>query len=167
MKVELLQGDISEVKADAIVNAASTELKMGGGVAASLKARGGKEIEEEALKSAPIGLGQALVTGAGKLNARYVIHAAAMSWEPFRVSEESIAMSVRNSLKKADELECKTIALPAVGCGIAMFSLERGAKTILKEVMRFKPISLEKALIVLFSSKEFEAFKKTLNRLRG
>jgi len=151
MKFEIIQGDITRLEADAIVNAADTSLGMGGGVAGAIKRAGGIEIENEAVAKGPIKVGEAVATTAGKLNARYVIHAAAMSWEGHRMAtEDSIRNSLRNSLRIADELECKTIAIPAVGCGIAGFPLDEGKEIILDELKKFTPKNLEKAVLVLY-----------------
>jgi len=151
MDTEILHGDITKLKADAIVNAADTSLRMGGGVAGAIKRAGGREIEGEAVAKSPIEVGQAVATTAGNLNAKYVIHAAAMDWKTHRkATEESIRNSLRNSLAVADELECKTIAIPAIGCGIAGFSLEEGKSIILDEIKKFTPKNLEKAFLVLY-----------------
>ncbi len=161
MYFKLLKGDIADAIADAIVNAAGTSLRMGGGVAGAIKRKGGSSIEEEALKKAPLGLGKAIETAAGQLNARYVIHAAAMPHEGNgRATAESISQATRNALLLADSLECSSIAFPALGCGIAGFSLEQGARIILREISRFKPKQLQKCLIVLFSDAEYKVFER-------
>lgn len=77
-EIKVVKGDITQVKADAIVNAANNKLVMGGGVAGAIKRKGGKIIEDEAVKKGPIKVGEAVVTGAGDLPAEYVIHAATM-----------------------------------------------------------------------------------------
>jgi len=151
MEAKILHGDITKLRADAIVNAADTSLRMGGGVAGALKRAGGQEIEDEAVAKGPIDVGEAVATTAGKLKAKYVIHAAAMDWKTHRkATEESIRKSLGNSLALADGLECKTIALPAVGCGIAGFPLEEGKEIILDEIKKFKPKNLQKAILVLY-----------------
>jgi O-acetyl-ADP-ribose deacetylase (regulator of RNase III) len=161
MEFKLLKGDIADAVADAIVNAASTTPRMGGGVAGALKRKGGQVIEDEALKKSPIGLGKAIATSAGQLNARHVIHAAAMpDYSNGRATSSSIAQATRNALALADSLECRSIALPALGCGIAGFPLEQGARIILREVSRFHPRHLQKCLVVLFSDAEFKAFER-------
>ncbi|MAG22265.1 MAG: Appr-1-p processing protein [Candidatus Diapherotrites archaeon] len=166
MRFKLLKGDIADAVVDAIVNAAGTSLHMGGGVAGALKRKGGQEIEDEALKKAPIGLGKAVETNAGKLSAKYVIHAAAMPHSgDERATSDSISQSTRHALKLADELECQTIAIPAVGCGIAGFPLNQGAKIILREIFRFHGKNLEKCIVVLFSDAEYKAFDQASRRV--
>lgn len=161
MRIELIQGDIAEQKADAIVNAAGTSLLMGGGVAGALKKAGGKEIEKEALKFAPAKLSEVVVTRAGKLKAKYVFHAAAQPhYGDFKATEQSVRDAVKNVLKKAEELKCKSIALPAIGCGIADLEIEKGAKAILRELKKFKGKNVESVKVVLFSEDEFKIFEK-------
>lgn len=151
MEAKILHGDITKLAADAIVNAADTSLRMGGGVAGAIKRAGGQEIEDEAVAKGPVKVGAAVATTAGKLKAKYVIHAAAMDWETHRTAtEESIRNSLRNSLAIADELECKSIALPAIGCGIAGFPLEEGKEIIIDEIKKFTSKNLEHAILVLY-----------------
>lgn len=151
MEAKILHGDITKLQADAIVNAADTSLRMGGGVAGAIKRAGGWEIEDEAVAKGPVKVGAAVATTAGKLKAKYVIHAAAMDWETHRkATEESIRNSLGNSLAIADELECKSIALPAIGCGIAGFPLEEGKEIIIDEIKKFTPKNLEHAFLVLY-----------------
>ena len=161
MYFKLVKGDIADAIADAIVNSAGTSLHMGGGVAGALKRKGGDSIEEEALKKAPIGLGKAIATNAGNLNAKYVVHAAAMPNQgDERATSDSISQATRNALRLAEELECNSIAIPAIGCGIAGFPLEQGPRIILREVSRFNGRHLQKCLVVLFSEPEFKAFER-------
>lgn len=151
MDTEILHGDITKLQADAIVNAADTSLRMGGGVAGAIKRAGGQEIEDEAVSKGPVKVGAAVATTAGKLKAKYVIHAAAMDWETHRkATEESIRNSLGNSLAIADELGCKTIGIPAIGCGIAGFPLEEGKEIIIDEIKKFNPKNLQKAILVLY-----------------
>ena len=89
IKIEILKGDITKLEVDAIVNAANNRMLMGGGVAGAIKRAGGKVIEDEAVKKGPIPIGEALVTKAGNLNAKYVIHAAVMGMD-FRTDAEKI-----------------------------------------------------------------------------
>ena len=160
MEIKILKGDITKIRADAIVNAAGTSLVMGGGVAGAIRRAGGQEIQEEALKKAPIKIGEAIETNAGKLNAKYVIHAAAMPhYGTGKASAESIKEATLNSLKLADRLNCETIAIPAIGCGIAGFPIKEGAKVILKEIKGYKSKNLRLAYIVLYSYYDYEIFK--------
>jgi len=151
MDTEIQHGDITKLEPDAKVNAADTSLRMGGGVAGALKRAGGQEIEDEAVAKGPIEVGEAVATTAGKLKAKHVIHAAVMDWKTHRkATEDSIRDSLRNSLIIADDLKCKTIGIPAVGCGIAGFPLEEGKDIILDELKKFNPKDLQKAILVLY-----------------
>lgn len=163
LQIELRKGDITKLEVDAIVNAANTQLVMGGGVAGAIKRAGGEEINEEAVKKGPVPLGEAAVTNAGRLKAKYVIHAASMHLGGVATGE-SIANSVRNSLLRAEELELRTIAFPAVGCGIAGFPIEEGAVIILQTIQQFEATSLERVFVVLFSKTDYELFEAALNR---
>lgn len=122
MIVTIRQGDITEDDSDAVVNAADTSLRMGGGVAGALKRVGGDRIEEEALRQAPVELGSAVLTGAHRLKAKYVIHAAAMPHYGNRMAtEDSIRCAIKSSLLRAEEVKAKSIAFPALGCEVAGF----------------------------------------------
>jgi len=96
-RITLRQGDITPEETEAIVNAANSSLWMGGGVAGAIKRVGGREIEEEAVKKGPIPVGEAVVTGAGKLSCKYVIHAAVMGPD-LVTDEEKIGAATKNSL---------------------------------------------------------------------
>ena len=98
VKIKLVQGDITDQEVDAIVNAANNHLWMGAGVAGAIKRKGGKEIEDEAMNKGPIPIGEAVVTCAGKLKAKYVIHAAVMG-QDLITNEEYIKNATLNSLK--------------------------------------------------------------------
>ena len=157
MELDIIRGDISEVPADAIVNAAGTSLIMGSGVAGALRRKGGEEVNQEAVNLGPVPLGGVAVTGAYRLPARYVIHAAAMPhYGAGMATANSIRSATRNSLHKADKLQCETIAIPALGCGVAGFPLQKGAKIILKEITTFKPRHLKKVIFVLYLEDELQ-----------
>ncbi|MGI6038490.1 MAG: macro domain-containing protein [Limnochordia bacterium] len=153
MKLEIVQGDISQCKADAIVNAAGTSLAMGSGVAGALRRRGGEELHRAAVAQGPIGLGQVAVTPAFGLDAQYVIHAAAMPhYGDGRATTDSIREATRQSLFKAEELGCTSIVFPALGCGIAGFPLAEGLRIMLQVIMGFSPKNLQICRLVLYTS---------------
>ena len=133
--IKIIQGDITELKVDAIVNAANNKLVMGGGVAGAIKKKGGKIIEEEAVKKGPIEIGQAIFTLAGNLPSRYVIHAATMGMD-FQTDEIKIRNSCRSALKIAEELNLSSLAFPALGCGVGGFPHLASAKIMAQEVFR-------------------------------
>lgn len=160
-KVVLMQGDLTEMDVDAIVNAANNDLQLGGGVAGAIRRKGGEAIQREcdAISSIPVG-GAAITTG-GKLRARFVIHAASM-----QLGGETTARALRaataHSLRIAAEKGLLSIALPAVGTGIAGFPLSECAQIMLHEVVEHLKgsTSLEKVYFVLFDARALAAFGK-------
>lgn len=162
MRIELVQGDITALEVDAIVNAANNRLVMGAGVAGAIKRRGGREIEEEAVKKGPIPVGEAAVTGAGRLKARYVIHAAVMAMD-FETDAEKIRTATRNTLKRARELGVASIAFPALGTGVGGFPLEECARIMLEEIRRPGAAGpLQRVVFALFGREAFETFERVL-----
>jgi len=164
--LQLFRGDITTLKVDAIVNAANNELWMGGGVAGAIKRRGGQVIEDEAVAKGPIPIGEAVATSAGKLDARYVIHAAGMGMD-FRTDEKKIRDSTKNSLLRAEELGIKSIAFPAIGTGVGGFPADEAARIMLlvtREHIK-KGTSLEKVIFALYDGETYRAFERKLKEL--
>ena len=162
IKIEVYHGDITQFELDALVNAANNRLWMGGGVAGALKRAGGKEIEAEAVKKGPSPVGEAVVTGAGKLKARYIIHAAVMG-QDLRTDAEKIRQATRNSLLRGDELGVKSIAFPALGTGVGGFPLDECARIMISEVCQYSAKKLEKVVFVLYDEPAYQAFKQELD----
>lgn len=163
-EIKIIQGDITELKVDALVNAANNKLVMGGGLAAAIKKKGGQAIETEAVKKAPIEVGQAVVTAAGSLQAKYVIHAATMALD-FKTDEIKIRNSCANALRLAEELKIKSIAFPALGCGVGGFSLLAAAKIMAQETfkhLRENESGLEEIIFCLYDQQALEAFQKNV-----
>jgi O-acetyl-ADP-ribose deacetylase (regulator of RNase III) len=164
--VELIEGDITELEVDAIVNAANTDLVLGTGVAGAIRTKGGPSIQEECDELAPIGLGQAVATGAGDLRARYIIHAAGMG--PDRKTNAGVVETVtRNTLICAEEKRVKTVAFPAIGTGVGGMKPERSAKIMLQCVLDYLEqgtSSLRKVIFALYGSKAFDVFKNELEK---
>ena len=131
--IRLTQGDIAAVAADAVVNAANDHLWMGSGVAGALKRAGGDEIEREAMSQGPIPVGAAIVTGAGRLRARYVIHAAAMG-QDLLTDARKIREATDSAMQRAEELGLASIAFPALGTGVGGFPIEACARVMLDAV---------------------------------
>ena len=136
---------------------------MGGGVAGALKRAGGKEIETEAIKKGPIPIGEAVVTGAGKLTARYIIHAAVME-QDLKTDAKKIRQATRNSLLRADELGIKSIAFTALGTGVGGFLLTECARVMIGEVRQHsaRKTGLERVVFALFDQPAYQAFKQEL-----
>jgi O-acetyl-ADP-ribose deacetylase (regulator of RNase III) len=170
-KIVLRKGDLTEAQVDAIVNAANNDLILGGGVAGAIRAKGGPSIQAECDKLGPIPIGEAVLTGAGKLRAHYVIHAASMQLGG-RTSEAALRNSTRNSLKRAAEQRLKSIAFPAIGTGIAAFPIERCAVVMLEEIRdhlrgttvhRVEPV--DRVEIVLFDDRGLSVFQDALAKM--
>lgn len=129
-RVRLFQGDIAAVPAEALVNAANSRLWMGGGVAGAIKRAGGSEIEREAMSLGPRPCGDAVVTGAGRLSARYVIHAVTMA--PGRHADAALVRrATGNALLRCAELGVKSVAFPALGTGSGGLAIATAARAML------------------------------------
>jgi O-acetyl-ADP-ribose deacetylase (regulator of RNase III) len=167
-QIVLLQGDLTEMDVDAIVNAANNDLQLGGGVAGAIRRKGGEAIEREceAIGSIPIG-GAAITTG-GKLRARFVIHAASMQLGG-STTARALRSSTAHGLRIAAERGLRSIAFPAVGTGIASFPVPECARIMLHEVAEHlkKPTSVEKIYFVLFDAQVLSEFEKVLAEIAG
>jgi len=165
VRIEVYQGDITQLELDALVNAANNHLWMGGGVAGALKRAGGKEIEAEAVSQGPIPVGEAVVTGAGRLKARYIIHAAVMG-QDLRTDAAKIRQSIKNSLLRADEIGVKSIAFPALGTGVGGFPLDECARLMISEVNQYsaRKTALERVVFALYNEPAYQIFKQELDR---
>ncbi|AFZ70449.1 putative phosphatase, C-terminal domain of histone macro H2A1 like protein [Caldisphaera lagunensis DSM 15908] len=130
-------GDITQEEVEAIVNPANSYLIMGGGVAGAIKKKGGKIIEEEALKYSPIDIGKAVLTNAGKLKARFVIHSPTMKYPGELTNENNVRSSIKAALKIALEKGIKSIAFPGMGTGVGGISYNLGAKILIEEIKEF------------------------------
>ncbi len=159
-RVTLVEGDITEQAVDAIVNAANSALQLGAGVAGAIRERGGPSIQQECDAIGAIEVGDAAVTGAGALPARFVIHAAGMA-PGGRATEDSVRRSARRSLALASERGCRTIAVPAIGAGIGGFSPQRCAEVLLEEARAHLagPTSLEEVRFVLRGEPSYRIFE--------
>lgn len=166
--MEAITGDLTRVEADALVNAANNHLWMGGGVAGALKRAGGREIEAEAVKKGPIPVGEAAVTGAGKLRARFIIHAAVMG-QDLRTDARKIAAATRSALLQAEELGIKSLAFPALGTGVGGFPMAECARVMVAEVAsRLAAGSrLERVTFVLLAEEARSLFAREIERARG
>jgi O-acetyl-ADP-ribose deacetylase (regulator of RNase III) len=159
-RIVLREGDITQQEVDAIVNAANSDLILGAGVAGAIRTKGGPTIQEECDRIGPIQVGDAAVTGAGDLPARFVIHAAGMP--PGGVAtEESVRSSMRRSLELAREKQCRTVAVPAIGAGIAGFPVQRCAEILLEEARAHLEAggSVEEIRFVLFGEPTYRVFE--------
>jgi O-acetyl-ADP-ribose deacetylase len=161
LELEIVEGDIAALAADAIANAANDHLWMGAGVAGALKRAGGEEIEREAVAKGPIAIGDAVATGAGRLAARWVIHAAVMG-QDLRTSAAAIASATRRTLEVADELGAGSLALPVFGTGVGGFPLDECARIMVDEVQRYDPGSLRRVVFAVYGADAEAAFRTVL-----
>ena len=164
---ECLEGDITEQDTDAIVNAANNHLWMGAGVAGAIKRKGGQGIEEEAVRLGPVAVGDAAVTSAGLLRARYVIHAACMG-QDLRTDRDAIRRATLQSLRRAEELKLRSISFPALGTGVGGFPTAECARIMLTEAAEFLKTAATMELIrfVLFGKESAAAFDTELRNIR-
>ncbi len=160
-EILIQRGDITDIGADAIVNAANTDLILGSGVAGAIRRKGGPGVQAECGAKSPVSLGEAAITGGGDLKARYVIHAAAMHLGG-DVSAESLLHATLNSLKRAGEAGVETIAFPAIGTGVGGFPVSECAEIMLDAVIahaaEYAP-SLGKVYFVLFDEDAERIFR--------
>jgi O-acetyl-ADP-ribose deacetylase (regulator of RNase III) len=127
--VLIISGDLVEQEVDAIVNAANNDLQLGGGVAGAIRRAGGPVIQDECDAHGPVRVGEAAITGGGRLRARFVIHAASMSLGG-HTTRESLKSSMGHVFRLAYQHEVATIAVPAVGTGIAGFPIDECARVM-------------------------------------
>ncbi len=164
-QLELAESDITELEADAIVNAANEELKLGSGVAGAIREKGGASIQEECDRIGGTPVGTAVLTGAGDLKTKHVIHAVGP-----RMGEgdedRKLQSAIRSSLALADRHGLKSIALPAISTGVFGFPMERCARILLTEVYRYLQggTKIERVVVSLRGDDTFEIFKRELRR---
>jgi O-acetyl-ADP-ribose deacetylase (regulator of RNase III) len=162
VRLEVREGDIAAVEADAVANAANDRLWMGTGVAGALKRAGGEEIEREAMAQGPIALGSAVATSAGRLPARWVIHGAVMG-QDLRTNADLVRRTTRSCLQLADKLGCRSLALPAFGTGVGGFPLDECARLMLEEARGLEARTLELVIFAVFGRDAYEAFSSELS----
>jgi O-acetyl-ADP-ribose deacetylase (regulator of RNase III) len=164
-QLELVEGDITELDVDGIVNAANDQLQLGTGVAGAIRSKGGPSIQEECDRIGGTPVGTAVMTGAGNLKARWVIHAVGP-----RMGEgdedKKLAAAVRAALALADRRGLKSIALPAISTGNFGFPVQRAARIMLTEAHRFLQggTKLERVVLCLYGQEVFDTFKSELRR---
>ena len=163
-KIILVQGDITELDTDVIVNAANAQLVLGGGVAGAIRKKGGPTIQEECNKIGGTFVGGAVMTNGGNLKAKHVIHAVGPRMGEGN-EDEKLKNATLNSLKLMDEHNMKTIAFPAISTGIFGYPIDRCAKimiTTAKEYLK-GATQIKEVIFCLYSSQDYEVFEKELN----
>jgi O-acetyl-ADP-ribose deacetylase (regulator of RNase III) len=163
--LELLDGDITEMDTDAIVNAANARLILGGGVAGAIRTKGGPTIQEECNKKGPTFVGGAVITTAGNLKAKHVIHAVGPRMGEGN-EDQKLKNATLNSLKCADENSLKSISFPAISTGIFGFPIEQCAEIMLKTTIDYlkDQTGLEKVIFCLFGQNSYQVFANQLEQ---
>jgi O-acetyl-ADP-ribose deacetylase (regulator of RNase III) len=165
--IELVKGDITELEVDAIVNAANSSLKMGGGVAGAILKKGGWSIQEECDRIGYCPVGGAVITGAGRLKARYVIHAVGP-----RMGEgdedNKLRSATLSSLKLAEQHNVRSIAFPAISTGIFGFPKDRCAKIMLRTAVEYlqKGSRIERVIFCLYDDETYKIFEEELEKIK-
>jgi O-acetyl-ADP-ribose deacetylase (regulator of RNase III) len=163
VELEVVEGDIAWLAVAAIATAAHDRLWMGAGVAGAIKREGGDEIEREAVARGPIEIGDAVATGAGRLHAKHVIHAAVMG-QDLVTNADAIRGATRRTLETAEELGASSVALPAFGTGVGGFPLGECARIMVEEAVAFEPRaeSVERVVFAVYGEEARRAFESAL-----
>jgi O-acetyl-ADP-ribose deacetylase (regulator of RNase III) len=163
--VEVLEVDITRLEVDAIANAANTRLKHGGGVAGAISRAGGSVIQDESDEQAPIRIGEAVETSGGSMPCRWVIHAATMELGG-PTSASAIRDATASTLRLADELGARSLALVAFGTGVGGFPLSEAAAIEVEEVRRHLDAGsgLERIVFAVRGDEAREAFQTAVSR---
>jgi len=162
--ISALTGDITRLEVDAIVNPANSTMLMGGGVAGAILRAGGGEIQEEALKQAPVPVGKAVATKAGRLKAKHVIHAPTMGRPAMQIGRQNVELAVRGALECAKRLGVKSLAFPGMGTGVGGFDVDEAAEIMVNEIMKHidEGTSLKHVILVGFGEDLTQAFRRVL-----
>jgi O-acetyl-ADP-ribose deacetylase len=163
--IEIVQGDITSLDVDAIVNAANEGLQLGSGVAGAIRRKGGPAIQEECNGIRHCETGGAVVTGGGALSARWVIHAVGPVWRGGGAGEgRLLGSAVAAALERAEEIGAKSVALPALSTGVYGFPIGRAAEISIREARRFASgaRSVQRIVFCLFDDAALAAFQKAL-----
>ncbi len=169
VEISVVEGDITAQDVDAIVNPANRRLVMGGGVAGAIRRAGGEEIEREAVSKGPIEIGEAVATTAGRLPARYVIHAPTVRSPGGRASLSSARAATRAALRLADELNLESIAFPGMGTGVGGLRIFEAVRAMAEEVKGFidEGTGLKRIVFVAYGEEAFREFQEAVRRVFG
>ena len=165
-RLQFIDGDITELNVDAIVNAANAQLILGGGVAGAIRAKGGPTIQDECNRIGGTYVGGAVMTGAGNLKAKYVIHAVGP-----RMGEgdenSKLEKATQNTLQLALDSGLKSVAFPAISTGIFGFPIERCAQIMIRQVLEFlnQHHAPKQVIFCLWGKENYKIFDKTVRQL--
>ncbi len=162
--ITIVRGDITQSQAEAIVNPANSRLIMGGGVAGAIRRAGGPTIEKEALQRAPIEIGDATATNAGKLAAQYVIHAPTMPLPAMSTDLESVEKATSAALRVARNLRLSSIAVPGMGTGVGGVPVNDAAQTMVSAIRKhlLEGTTLRHIFLVSIDRNLISAFESVL-----
>ena len=170
MRIELLKGDITKLHADAIVNAANTSLLGGGGVDGAIHRAGGQAILEECIRirnrQGGCAVGEAVITTAGNMPAKFVIHTVGPVWSKSNTGADALLSNAyRNSLQLATENHVKTIAFPNISTGVYHFPKDKAAEIAIHTVNDFLSSNknIEKVIFVCFDEENYDIYEKLLS----
>lgn len=163
--LEVVETDITDLEIDAIVNAANSELILGTGVAGAIREKGGASIQEECQKIGGTPVGTAVMTGAGNLRAKHVIHAVGPHYGEGD-EDRKLASAVRSSLALADRNGLRSVAMPAISTGNFGFPADRAARITLTEIYRYLQggTKLQRVVVALYDPETFGVFRRELRR---
>lgn len=169
IEIEVVKGSILDVEADAIVNAANSLGYMGGGVAGFLKRMCGDEVEKEAIEKAPIEVGKAVITSAGRFRHKFkgIIHAPTMERPAMTIPPQNVYKATKGALEEADKMGFTTIAMPGMGTGVGGVDKQTAAELMIKAIKEFNPKNLKKVILVDINEDMVEAFKKALEKFQN
>jgi len=163
--LQLIEGDITETDTEAIVNAANAQLVLGGGVAGAIRRKGGPSIQEQCNEIGGTFVGGAVITEAGDLKAKYVIHAVGPRMGEGN-EDEKLKNATLNSLKLADEKGIKSLTFPAISTGIFGYPAQRCAEIMLGTVSEYLKgkTNIEKVCFCLFDKSSYDVFERQLKK---
>ena len=160
MQVHVAKGDITLIPVDAIINPANSLGIMGGGVAGAIKRRGGESIQQEAMACAPIAVGAAVVTGAGRLHTKAVIHAPTMDEPGTTIGVENVRRAIRAALIAATHRGFEVLAIPGMGTGVGGVDVDEAARAIVDEVRALKQPSPHTIYLIDIDDSVVDAFEE-------
>jgi len=167
MKIVVEKKSLLEMKVDAIVNPANSSGRMGGGVAGMIKKLGGAQIEKEAMAQAPIAVGEAVMTSAGSLPCKFVIHAPTMEKPSEKTTSEKVFRAATAAIELAKKKGIKTMAIPGMGTGVGRVAPQEAAKAIVDAVRNFSDHLLDVIYLVDVNDAIINAFKEEAGKAAG
>ncbi|RLG85987.1 MAG: macro domain-containing protein [Thermoprotei archaeon] len=167
VNIEVVIEDITKLEIESIVNPANSLMIMGGGVARAIKRAGGEEIEKEAMEQAPVPIGEAIVTKAGRLRVKYVIHAPTMEGPAMRTNTDKVRVATKAALRKANECGISEVAFPGMGTGIGGLDPEIAADTMVLAIKEHidSGTNVRRIILVALQKDLGTAFCKAIERI--